>query len=107
MLKEQPMFDPKDVHSLSDFQRSAKAHVKRLRRTGRAELLTVNGKSAVIVQDAEAYAKMIGDLERQCTIEAVQVGIEQMEAGKLIPLHQVERELRAKYGMKSRTRKSA
>ncbi len=101
------MIDPKDVHSLSDFQRNAKEHLRRLKKSGRVSLLTVNGKGAVIVQDAEAFSRMIAQYEREHLMEAVRVGIEQMEAGKGIPLEEAERRLRAKHGLTRRTRRSA
>ena len=40
-----------DIHSLSDFQRNTKEHLQRLKRSGRPEVLTVNGKAEVVVQD--------------------------------------------------------
>ncbi len=101
------MIDPKDVHSLSDFQRNAKDHLRRLKKSGRIELLTVNGKGAVIVQDAEAFSKMIARYEREHLVEAVRVGIEQMEAGKGIPLEEAERRLRTKHGLTRKGRRSA
>jgi len=58
------MVRPEDIGSLTDFNRNTKAHLKRLRRTGRPELLTVNGKAEVVVQSASAYQKLIKSLER-------------------------------------------
>jgi prevent-host-death family protein len=58
------MIRPEDIKSLTDFQRNAQAHLKRLRRTGRPELLTVNGKAAVVVQSAAAYRRLIESLEK-------------------------------------------
>lgn len=58
------MIRPEDIGSLTDFHRNAKAHLKRLRRSGRPELLTVNGRAEVVVQDASAYQRLIETLER-------------------------------------------
>jgi len=58
------MIRPEDIGSLTDFNRNTKAHLKRLRRTGRAELLTVNGKAEVVVQNATAYQRLIETLEK-------------------------------------------
>ena len=55
--------DLKDIRSVTDFQRNAKAHISRLKKTKAPMVLTVNGKAAVIVQDADAYQKFIGRLE--------------------------------------------
>jgi PHD/YefM family antitoxin component YafN of YafNO toxin-antitoxin module len=58
------MIRPEDIGSLSDFSRNTKAHLKRLKRTGRPELLTVNGKAEVVVQNASAYQKLLTSLEK-------------------------------------------
>jgi len=61
------MIRPEDITSLTDFAKNAKAHIKRLKRSGRPELLTVNGKAEVVVQNASAYQRLIeslGKLER-------------------------------------------
>jgi PHD/YefM family antitoxin component YafN of YafNO toxin-antitoxin module len=57
------MIRPEDIGSLTEFQRNAQAHLKRLKRTGRPELLTVNGKAEVVIQNASAYQRLIEDLE--------------------------------------------
>ena len=53
------MIAVEDIRSLTDFQRSTRAHLRRLKRTGRPEVLTVNGKAELIVQDAAAYAETL------------------------------------------------
>jgi hypothetical protein len=58
------MIRPEDIGSLTDFSRNTKAHLKRLRQTGRPELLTVNGKAEVVVQNASAYQRLIESLEK-------------------------------------------
>ena len=58
------MIRPEDIGSLTDFARNAKAHLRRLKRTGRPELLTVNGKAEVVVQNASAYQRLIESLEK-------------------------------------------
>ena len=58
------MIRPEDIGSLTEFSRNTKAHLKRLRRTGRPELLTVNGKAEVVVQNASAYQQLIESLEK-------------------------------------------
>ncbi len=55
---------PEDIRSLTDFARHARAHLDRLKRTGRPELLTVNGKAEVVVQNAVAYQRLIESLEK-------------------------------------------
>jgi PHD/YefM family antitoxin component YafN of YafNO toxin-antitoxin module len=57
------MIRPEDVKSLTDFTRNTKLHVKRLKRSGRPELLTVNGKAEVVVQSAGAYQLLMDQID--------------------------------------------
>jgi len=58
------MIKPEDIGSLTEFARHTKAHLRRLKRTGRPELLTVNGKAEVVVQNATAYQRLLDELEK-------------------------------------------
>lgn len=48
-----------DIHSLTAFLRNHKEHLERLQKTGAPEVLTVNGRARVVVQDAAAYQKLL------------------------------------------------
>jgi hypothetical protein len=63
-MEKAAMIRPEDITSLTDFAKNAKAHIKRLKRSGRPELLTVNGKAEVVVQNASAYQRLIESLEK-------------------------------------------
>lgn len=80
-----------DIRSLTDFQRNTKSHLKRLKNTGRPEVLTVNGKPELIVQDAAAFEDMID------AIRGIQRGLDEMAAGKGEPARKVLDRIRAKY----------
>ena len=90
------MIQAEDIHSLTSFQRDAKSHIKRLRKTKRAEILTVNGKAAVIIQDPKSYQKLLDMVERAEAIEGIRQGLESMRAGRGMPL----REFAAKFAKK-------
>jgi len=59
------MFRVADIFSLSDFQRTTREHIRRLRETGRPEVLTVNGRAELVVYDAAAYQEIADRLERR------------------------------------------
>jgi hypothetical protein len=59
-----PKIRVEDIASLTDFHRNSSAHCKQLKRTGRPELLTVNGKAVLVVQDAAAYQRLLEVVER-------------------------------------------
>ena len=52
-----------DIASLTDFHRNSTAHCKRLRLSGRPQVLTVNGKAVLVVQDAAAYQKLLESVD--------------------------------------------
>ena len=53
------MINLSDIHPLTGFLRDHKTHLQRLQDTGKPEVLTVNGKARIVVQDAEAYQKLL------------------------------------------------
>lgn len=79
-----------DIRSLTDFQRNTKAHLRRLKSTGRPEVLTVNGKAELIVQDAAAFEDMLD------AIRGIQRGLDAMKEGTGKPYRQALDEIRAK-----------
>ncbi len=81
----------RDIRSLTDFQRNTKSHLRRLKNTGRPEVLTVNGKAELIVQDAAAYEDMLD------AIRGIQRGLDEMKGGKGEPARKVLDRIRAKY----------
>ena|ERR1041384_8169331 len=91
------MIDVTEIYPLTDFQRNAKEHIDRLARSGRPEVLTVNGKAAVVVQDAASYQKLLLEIDRLEAIEGIRRGIEAVKAGKTRPIEEAMEEIRLKY----------
>lgn len=79
------MFETSDIHPLKDFNDKPRKHVARLKRTGRPEVLTVNGKPSVVVQDADAYQRMIDTLDRAEAIAGIQRGLDSLHQGNSLP----------------------
>ena len=93
------ILDTREIHPLTDFLRNHKAHVMQLKKTHAPEVLTVNGKAELVVQDAESYQRLVDRLNRMETIAAIQEGMASAERGELKPAAQVLAEMRAKYGL--------
>ena len=91
------MIDLKEIHPLTDFQRNTKAHLKRLKKTGRPQVLTVNGRAEVVVQDAAAYQKLLETVDRAEALEGVRRGLEDVKAGRTRPLAEAIDELGRRY----------
>jgi len=101
------MFEAEDVQPLTAFQRNAKSQIKRLRKSGRPSILTINGRAEVVVQDAKAYQALLEKARRQDEYEAVRAAIAELEAGKGRPFSEFAAELRAKHVNPPRRRRSA
>jgi hypothetical protein len=75
------MINLRDIHPLSDFQRNARAHVRRLKKTGRPQVLTVHGKAELVVQHADAYQKLLDLAGNAAAIVGIQRGLQGMIEG--------------------------
>ncbi len=87
-----------DQHLWNIF-RNHKAHLARLKETKTPEILTVNGRAEVVIQDAESYQDLLDRLHHMETLTAIQEGIASAERGELKPAEQVFAEMQAKYGL--------
>ena len=93
------MLDTRQIHSLTDFLRNHKIHVARIKETKRPEVLTINGKAELVVQDAESYRVMAAAFFEMETLTAIREGLAAADRGELIPVEQVYAEMKAKYGI--------
>ena len=61
----------RDIMSLSTFKRDSSKVMRLMKKTKEPVVLTVNGKAAVIVQDAESYQSLLEFKERAETIQVL------------------------------------
>lgn len=52
-----------DICSMTEFKRRTANVVNRLRDTGRAVILTTNGRADIVVQDAASYQRLLDRIE--------------------------------------------
>jgi len=71
-----------NIHPLTDFKRDTTAFRERLKKSGLPTVLTVDGRPELVVQDAEAYQKLLDTLERAEAFEGIRKGLESMQRGK-------------------------
>ena len=76
------MINLKDIYSLSDFQRRTREHIRRLKKTRRPEVLTVNGKAELIVQDAVSYQELLDALEQAEAAAGIRRGLDSIDRGE-------------------------
>ena len=96
------MIQPEDVTSLTDFKRNTSAHVRALRKTGRPQVLTVNGRAVLVVLDAAAYQKISALIDRAEAIEGIRRGMEDFAKGRARPARSALESARRAFHRKSK-----
>lgn len=91
------MLDAREIYPLSEFQRNAKHFIEHLQETHKPIVLTVNGKAAVIIQDATSYQKLLDELELSHSAATIRQAMSEAEAGKDRDAVEGLEELRSKY----------
>jgi PHD/YefM family antitoxin component YafN of YafNO toxin-antitoxin module len=91
--------DLEQIHSLSDFQRNTKDHIRKLKRTGKPAVLTVNGQAEVVVQSAVSYQKLLDDHDLLESIRGISRGLEQAKRGEGRPMRDFLEALARKHGL--------
>jgi prevent-host-death family protein len=75
----------KDIQSLTTFRRRSGDFMRQLRKSKRPVVLTVKGKAAAVVQDAEAYQRLL-DIAAEANVhEAVRQGLDDVANGRTRP----------------------
>lgn len=90
------MFQTNDIFTVTEFNRKPADHIKRLQKSKRPEILTVNGKAAVVIQDAETYEKIAALADYAESIISLRQAL--TESGR--PLKKFKADFEAKHGIK-------
>ena len=72
----------KDIQSLTTFRRRSGDFMKQLRKSKRPVVLTVKGKAAAVVQDAEAYQRLLDIAARADAEEGIRQGLGNVKVKK-------------------------
>ena len=89
----------RDIQSLTSFRRSSGDLMKKLKRTKRPLVLTVNGRAAAVVQDAAAYQRLLDIAARADAAEGIRQGLEDVRRGRTQPAREFFREFEARHGI--------
>ncbi|MCH8923573.1 MAG: type II toxin-antitoxin system Phd/YefM family antitoxin [Planctomycetes bacterium] len=76
------MLNVKNIHSLTDFNRNTREHVDRLKESGEPEVLTVNGRAEVVVQDAGAYQQLLDEVDYAQTVRILRKRLAAYHSGE-------------------------
>jgi prevent-host-death family protein len=90
----------KDIQPLTTFRNNSVKFMKRLKKTRRPIILTVNGKPEAVVQDAAAYQRLLDLAAQADPEEGLRQGLEDIAKGRTRPAREVFAELREEYGIR-------
>jgi hypothetical protein len=93
------MVDLRNMFSLTDFLRNHKEHVSRLRKSDGPEVLTVNGRPELIVQNAAGYQQLLDRLEYAESVAGLRRAHREVVDGKTLEYRESVAELRSRYGL--------
>lgn len=83
-----------DIHPLTEFQRHAKKHLARVNKTGRPQVLTVNGRAEAVLMGKKSYEQLMESLEELETLKSLRRGLDDMKAGRTVSASVVHEKLR-------------
>jgi prevent-host-death family protein len=89
----------RDIQSLTTFRRSSGDLMKQLKKTKRPLVLTVNGRAAAVVQDAEAYQRLLDIAARADVREGVRQGLDDVAHGRARPAAEFFKDFEAWHGI--------
>jgi prevent-host-death family protein len=92
----------RDIMSLSTFKRDSNKVMKQMKKTKEPVVLTVNGKAALVIQDAESYQDLMEAKDRAEAVEGIRRGLADMKAGRSQPADEFFKEFFAKYNIPER-----
>ena len=90
----------KDIQSLTTFRRRSGDFMKQIKKNKRPVVLTVKGKAAAIVQDAEAYQRLLDIAARADANEGIRQGLEDVKQGKVREAREFFAEFEARHGIR-------
>jgi prevent-host-death family protein len=89
----------KDIQSLTTFRRRSGEFLKQLKKSKRPVVLTVKGRAAAVVQDAEAYQRLLDIAAQAQAVEGIRQGLEDVREGKFRPAREFFEEFETRHGI--------
>jgi prevent-host-death family protein len=93
------MSDITDTQPLEDLRDHPSALIEQLKSTHRPILLTLDGHPAAVLQDPAQYQRLLDLAALAEEEQAIQQGLDDMDAGRTQPLDEVFAELRRKHAI--------
>jgi prevent-host-death family protein len=88
-----------DIQPLTTFRRRSSEFLKQIKKSKRPVVLTVNGKAAAVIQDAEAYQRLLDIAARADAKEGIRQGLEDARKGRTRPAAEFFEEFESEHGI--------
>jgi prevent-host-death family protein len=89
----------KDIQTLTSFRRQSGDFMKRIRKSKQPMVLTVRGKAAAVVLDAEAYQRLLDIAASADAEEGIRQGLEDARNGRTRSAREFFEEFKAANGI--------
>ena len=89
----------KDIQSVTTFRARSGDFMKQLKKTKRPVVLTVKGKAAAIVQDAEAYQRLLDIAASADAEEGIRQALDDVAHGRTRPARKVFHDIPRKHNI--------
>jgi len=89
----------KDIQSLTAFRRRSRRLHETTEEKQRPLVLTVKGKAAAVVQDAEAYQRLLDSAAGSDAPEGIRQGLEDAKKGRMRPVRKFFDDFEARHGV--------
>ena len=90
------MFYPPEFGSLTDFTRNPHEVIQRLKETGQAHVLTVDGRAEAVVLDVASYQRLWELADRADAIRGIREGLESAARGEGLSVDETFARIRAR-----------
>jgi prevent-host-death family protein len=75
----------KDIQAMTTFRRNPGQLMKHLKKSKRPLILTINGRAEAVVQDAEAYQRLLDIAAQADASEGIRQGLGDVKKGRVRP----------------------
>ena len=90
---------PTDIQPLTTFRRRSAQFLKQIKKNKRPVVLTVNGKAAAVIQEPEAYQRLLDIAAQADAREGIRQGLEDARKRRTRAAKQVFADFEAAHGL--------
>jgi len=88
-----------DVQAMTAFRRNPARFLKQVKKTKKPLMLTVNGRTEAVVQDADEYQRLLDLAAQADEEEGVRQGMEDVRKGRVYPAREILAKFRRDRGI--------